>query len=294
MINLFKIHNILAGWFDFSFGDSEEVYPISYLSDVKNELDRLFSVPFCKAYVTRLDMEAKGDLLIMSFRDSDFIYISVISTDSSEYHSVFKFNYQDFIKCYIDEMESHKELYLREFDYHEDLCSWDSHEYRLIKLENRKIILTKKEGVIVRKVYLAGPLFTREEQYQRKFDVSYLREHVEGYEFYSPIEVELSFDNPDITDAEDTHDFYYNKDMEAINDADLAIVDLSNDDNGTLVELGLLKGLGKPYIIINSDFRLCESNNMHRNSFVRGIEKEAMFISNNIEDVAAYLNDYNR
>lgn len=291
---MFRIHNILAGWFDFSFGDSEDVYTISYLSDIKKELDCLFSISPFKTYVTKLDMEAMGDLMIMSYRDLDFIYISVISIDSSEYNSAFKFNYREFIKCYIDEMEAYKKLYLYEFNYHEDLCDWDTHEYRLIKAENRKIILTKKEGIIVKKVYLAGPLFTREEQYQRKFDVSYLREHVEGYEFYSPIEVELSFDNPDITDAEDTHDFYYNKDMEAINGADLAIVDLSNDDNGTLVELGLIKGLGKPYIIINSDFRLCESNNMHRNSFVRGVEKEAMYISNNIENVASYLNGYDK
>lgn len=143
-------------------------------------------------------------------------------------------------------------------------------------------------------VYLAGPLFTREEQLIRKDDVRKLREAFPDFNFFSPLEVELSVDDPSITNAESTHDFYFNSDITAINKADLLIVDLANDDNGTLLELGIAYGLNKPYIIINSDFRLCETGGMHRNSFARGVEKRALFVAKNIEEVIEYLTNERR
>lgn len=138
-------------------------------------------------------------------------------------------------------------------------------------------------------VYLAGPLFTREEQLVRRTDVAKLREAFPTSTFFSPLEVEISVDDPSITNAESTHDFYFNSDLTAIQNADLLIVDLANDDNGTLLELGIAYGLNKPYIIINSDFRLCETNGMHRNSFVRGVEKQALLVATNMNEVIDYL-----
>lgn len=138
-------------------------------------------------------------------------------------------------------------------------------------------------------VYLAGPLFTREEQLVRRDDVSKLRTAFPDTTFFSPLEVELSVDDPSITNAESTHDFYFNSDLNAIKSADLLIVDLANDDNGTLLELGMAYGYSKPYIIINSDFRLCETGGMHRNSFVRGVEKEALLVATNMDEVIDYL-----
>lgn len=138
-------------------------------------------------------------------------------------------------------------------------------------------------------VYLAGPLFTREEQIIRREDVAELRGAFPSTKFFSPLEVELSVDDPSITNAESTHDFYFNSDLNAIKAADLLIVDLANDDNGTLLELGMAYGYGKPYIIINSDFRLCETGGMHRNSFVRGVEKEALLVAQNMDEVIEYL-----
>lgn len=140
-------------------------------------------------------------------------------------------------------------------------------------------------------VYLAGPLFTREEQFIRRDDVAKLRVAFPNTAFFSPLEVELSVDDPSITNAESTHDFYFNSDLTAIKNADLLIVDLANDDNGTLLELGIAYGLNKPYIIINSDFRLCETNGMHRNSFVRGIEKEALCVVQDIEAAIDFLRE---
>lgn len=139
------------------------------------------------------------------------------------------------------------------------------------------------------KVYLAGPLFTREEELIRKMDAKKLREAFPDTKFICPLEDELSYDDPNITNAESTHDFYFKKDLNNIKTADLLIVDLANDDNGTLVELGIAYGLNKPYIIINSDFRLCELDNMHRNSFVRGVEKEALIVVKTIEEAIDYL-----
>lgn len=138
-------------------------------------------------------------------------------------------------------------------------------------------------------VYLAGPLFTREEQLIRRDDVAKLRASFPDTTFFSPLEVELSVDDPNITNAESTHDFYFNSDITAIRNADLLIVDLANDDNGTLLELGIAYGLKKPYIIINSDFRLCETGGMHRNSFVRGVEKEALLVAPDMDSVINYL-----
>lgn len=143
----------------------------------------------------------------------------------------------------------------------------------------------------MKKVYLAGPLFTREEQIVRRSDVKALRANFPDMEFFSPLEVELSVDDPSITNAESTHDFYFNSDITAIQEADLLIVDLANDDNGTLLELGIAYGLNKPYIIINSDFRLCETGGMHRNSFVRGVEKHALLVTDSIEKVIDYMKD---
>lgn len=139
-------------------------------------------------------------------------------------------------------------------------------------------------------VYLAGPLFTREEQMIRREDVAKLRNAFPDTIFFSPLEVELSVDDPNVTNAESTHDFYFNSDLNAIKAADLLIVDLSNDDNGTLLELGMAYGFNKPYIIINSDFRLCETGGMHRNSFVRGVEKEALLVAQDMDTVIDYLN----
>ena len=143
----------------------------------------------------------------------------------------------------------------------------------------------------IKKIYLAGPLFTREEQIVRRNDVKVLRANFPDIKFFSPLEVELSVDDPNITNAESTHDFYFNSDINAINESDLLIVDLANDDNGTLLELGIAYGLNKPYIIINSDFRLCETGGMHRNSFVRGVEKKALLVTDSIEKVIDYMKD---
>lgn len=140
-----------------------------------------------------------------------------------------------------------------------------------------------------KKVYLAGPLFTREEQLIRRQDAAQLRENFPDTTFFSPLEVELSVDDPSVTNAESTHDFYFRSDLSAIKEADLLIVDLANDDNGTLLELGIGYGLGKQYIIINSDFRLCETSGMHRNSFVRGVEKEALLVTNSMDEVIDFL-----
>ena len=141
----------------------------------------------------------------------------------------------------------------------------------------------------MKKVYLAGPLFTREEQMVRREDVAKLRKEFSNTEFFSPLEVELSVDDPNVTNAESTHDFYFNSDINAITNADLLIVDLANDDNGTLLELGIAYGLNKQYIIINSDFRLCETGGMHRNSFVRGIEKKALLVAKDMDEVINWM-----
>lgn len=286
---MFKIVNIKYGWFDFSL--SGKIYGISYLSDIKQDLDKVFSLNFLETRHCLLDMESYGDLLIIAFRDSLNIYINIIEIDADDFkHESFRFDYDEFISSYLSQMESYKAVYLKEFLDPDDSIGykWNSEDYLILK-KDRRINIVERSKENMKKVYLAGPLFTREEQYQRKFDVSYLREHVSDYEFYSPLEVELSVEDPFITNAETTHDFYYKTDMEAINSSDLAIVDLAHDDNGTLVELGIFKGLGKPYIIINSDFRLCESNGMHRNSFVRGIEKEALLVASDIAEVAEFL-----
>lgn len=289
----FNINNIFAGWFNFSF-NTKKNWDISYLSDVKDALDYVFNIEEYDSRQVILEMESLGNLLIITFKQYDTIYISVIEMDAEPLvYECYRFDYETFINDYVNEMESHKTDYINKFIDEDDDFEWDNEDYVHLKSLN-KIKITK-EGVLMNtknKVYLAGPLFTREEQQQRKYDVAYLREHLDSdWEFFSPLEVELSLDDADITNAESTHDFYYSQDMNAIHNSTLAIIDLSNDDNGTLVELGLIKGLEIPYIIINSDFRLCETGGMHRNSFVRGIEKEALLVAKSIEEVVEFLKE---
>ena len=290
---MINIHNIYAGWFIFSF-DNENIWNISYLSDVKDDLDYVFNIQEETTKFVILEMESLGELLIQTFRQYDNIFINVIELDSDPMvYKSYKFDYTSFITDYINVMESNRYEYQNNFIDNE-LCDfiWDNDDYIALKTVSK--IKLMKEGLLMNKenkVYLAGPLFTREEQQQRKYDVAYLREHFNDWTFFSPLEVELSLDDAEVTNAESTHDFYYNQDMTAIKNSTLAIIDLSNDDNGTLVELGLIKGLEIPYIIINSDFRLCETGGMHRNSFVRGIEKEALLVAKSIEEVVEFLKE---
>ena len=52
----------------------------------------------------------------------------------------------------------------------------------------------------------------------------------------------------------------YEADAKAVKDCDIAIFDLTNEDAGVMVELGLAIAYGKKIIGVNSDIRLKSAN----------------------------------
>lgn len=129
------------------------------------------------------------------------------------------------------------------------------------------------------KIYIAGPLFTEAEIYQRKKEARLLKEVLEQsnkeYSVFNPIDMPIG-DSP-------TAKMIFDKDYEAIKNSNVFFFDLANMDDGTLVELGIvverLKSNPsiKVYPVI-SDFRV---HNKHTgidspvgfNSFVIGALK---------------------
>jgi nucleoside 2-deoxyribosyltransferase len=106
-------------------------------------------------------------------------------------------------------------------------------------------------------IYLAGPLFTDGEMKQRRYESKELRSL--GYEVYSPLEQndEIGFDI----------DVLYQRDIEAMNKADFAVVCLDNYDSGTMAELGYFTAKQKLVLSYWSNWKWKEPDNL----FIRGL-----------------------
>lgn len=90
-----------------------------------------------------------------------------------------------------------------------------------------------------KQIYLAGPLFTRGEIKDRLHDEEILRKHFKtAFEIFNPI----SWNKEQQIDAkfEGVTEYYiFKKDIDAIHKSEIMIVDIDNEDAGTLVELGI-------------------------------------------------------
>lgn len=94
-------------------------------------------------------------------------------------------------------------------------------------------------------VYLAGPLFTKSEMIQRENDAKILKTHFKNLTIFNPID----FNRKHQIDSENldklNESFFYDKDEKEISKSDIMIVDIDNNDPGTLVELGMFIELKK-------------------------------------------------
>ena len=102
------------------------------------------------------------------------------------------------------------------------------------------------------KVYLAGGLFNEAEVAQRLKEGKILRDRIKGIDLFNPIEQPFNENKEKLPTPLDI----FNGDTNAILTADVFLADITNDDPGVMVELGIALSNGKKIIAINSDIRL--------------------------------------
>ena len=85
------------------------------------------------------------------------------------------------------------------------------------------------------KAYIVGPLFTEAEERQRLLEGKMLRN------LFEKLNIELELSNPVEFefDEDSTSSDIFTKDHKALSEADFIIFDLSNEDSGSCVALGL-------------------------------------------------------
>lgn len=106
------------------------------------------------------------------------------------------------------------------------------------------------------KIYLAGALFNEAEVNQRLYEGRKLREIFSNIELFNPIEQPFNENK----DKLPTPIEIFENDTRAVIDSDLVILDITNEDAGVMVELGIAISHNKKIIAINSDIRLKTAN----------------------------------
>lgn len=106
------------------------------------------------------------------------------------------------------------------------------------------------------KVYLAGGLFNEAEVAQRLKEGKILRDRIKDIDLFNPIEQPFNENKEKLPTPLDI----FNGDTNAILNADVFLADITNDDPGVMVELGIALSNGKKIIAINSDIRLKSAN----------------------------------
>lgn len=108
-------------------------------------------------------------------------------------------------------------------------------------------------------LYIAGALFNEAEISQRKLEAKILsKEFGNKIQVFNPIDQPFNINKASLP----TPETIYKNDANAILKSDVIIFDITNDDPGVLVELGLaFMSKKKPIIIcVNSDIRLSDAN----------------------------------
>lgn len=108
-------------------------------------------------------------------------------------------------------------------------------------------------------LYIAGALFNEAEISQRKLEAKILyKEFGNKIQVFNPIDQPFNINKASLP----TPETIYKNDANAILKSDVIIFDITNDNPGVLVELGLaFMSKKKPIIIcVNSDIRLADAN----------------------------------
>ena len=107
------------------------------------------------------------------------------------------------------------------------------------------------------KVYLAGGLFNEAEVAQRLKEGKILRDRIKGIDLFNPIEQPFNENKEKLPTPLDI----FNGDTKAVINSDIFIADLTNEDPGVMMELGIaIMSNTKIIIGINSDIRLKSAN----------------------------------
>ena len=136
---MFGIDSIFAGWFYFNIDELENNYSLSYLDCVKEELDDLFNLDIQEGKYKVFDMESFGDLWVTAYRQYDTLNLVFTKIHAEEEISqLYRLDYDKFVKSYIESMEQYKDVYIKEFAYHQDDFVWDTEEYQQLKAKLSK------------------------------------------------------------------------------------------------------------------------------------------------------------
>lgn len=107
------------------------------------------------------------------------------------------------------------------------------------------------------KLYVAGSLFNESEVQQRKLEGKLLRENFPQLDIFNPIDQPFNEDKQTLPTPIDI----YEGDTKAVEECDIFVADLTNEDSGVMVELGIAIYTNTKLIIgINSDIRLQSAN----------------------------------
>lgn len=131
---MFSVESILAGWFKFRFLNSEHSWNVSYLTNAKTDLDYAFNLNHEESKHIILEMESLGDMLIQTYRDYDFLFISCYEMHTDRgYKESFRVKYNDFIRDYIKALDPLEDIYMKHFCYIDDDYLFDSGDYSQLK-----------------------------------------------------------------------------------------------------------------------------------------------------------------
>ncbi|MBF0713923.1 nucleoside 2-deoxyribosyltransferase [Gemella sp. GH3] len=106
-------------------------------------------------------------------------------------------------------------------------------------------------------LYLAGALFNEAEVAQRRTEGRLLRDKfVDKLTIFNPIEQPFNDNKQSLPTPQDI----FNGDTKAVENCDIFLADITNEDSGVMVELGIAIALNKKIIAVNSDIRLQSAN----------------------------------
>lgn len=106
------------------------------------------------------------------------------------------------------------------------------------------------------KTYIAGSLFNEAEVAQRKREGELLRQRFPQLDIFNPIDQPFNENKQTLPTPEEI----YEADTKAVEECDIFIADLTNEDAGVMVELGIAIKTNAIIIGINSDIRLKSAN----------------------------------
>lgn len=133
------------------------------------------------------------------------------------------------------------------------LCILSKNNSDIIKLITNDV----DERILMMKIYIAGSLFNEAEIAQRKKEGEMLRKNFPQAQIVNPIDQPFNKDKSSLPSPQQI----YENDAREIIDSDILIADVTNEDSGVMLAIGLAIQSKKPMIIgVNSDMRIKTAN----------------------------------